>query len=77
MNRPLMSRYEMFSSFFLVRYQAKEIVILDDTALFWRLLPGKIKCFNGVRCNGGKNLRKDFLSWFVQTFSELRNSDFS
>ncbi|KAK7501648.1 hypothetical protein BaRGS_00007079 [Batillaria attramentaria] len=38
----------------LARYEARDVFNVDETALFWRMLPGKSLCFKGERCIGGK-----------------------
>lgn len=42
----------------LKEYQASDIFNVDETALFWRLLPNKTLAFKGERCTDGKQSKE-------------------
>ena len=42
----------------LAQYSLENVFNLDETALFWRLLPDKTHCFKKDKCQGGKKSKK-------------------
>jgi hypothetical protein len=42
----------------LMKYEPKDVFNLDETGLFWKLLPNKTMAFKGERCTAGKKSRE-------------------
>ena len=42
----------------LGQFSADDVFNLDETGLFWRLLPNKTMSFRGERCTGGKKSKQ-------------------
>ena len=44
---------------FLRDYDSKDVFNMDETGLFYKLLPNRTLQFKGERCHGGKKVKKD------------------
>lgn len=42
----------------LMKYEPKDVFNLDETGLFWKLLPNKTMAFKGERCTAGKKSKE-------------------
>lgn len=42
----------------LGKYEPKDVFNLDETGLFWKLLPNKTMAFKGERCTAGKKSKE-------------------
>jgi hypothetical protein len=42
----------------LKQFSADDVFNLDETGLFWQLLPNKTMAFRGERCTGGKKSKQ-------------------
>ena len=42
----------------LARYNSRDVFNVDETGLFWRLLPDKTLAFKHEKCHGGKKSKE-------------------
>jgi hypothetical protein len=54
-------------------YDAKDIFVADETGLCFKLLPEYTMSFKGNDCSGGEKAQKEYQSWLVPIWVEVRS----